>query len=137
VVPLTFTDKSSHEASANRKITFELEDSRGNKVFKKATQADQFGVASAEFGLADEVNLGTYHVRALMGDPDAPTNRAVALNRERYVLAKFKAGVEFTEKRKRRSMVTSPVIMSRARYTPTISFESRSRVPKLVSKLWR
>jgi uncharacterized protein YfaS (alpha-2-macroglobulin family) len=95
-------DKSSHEASANRKITFELEDSRGNKVFKKATQTDQFGVASAEFGLADEVNLGTYHVRALMGDPDAPTNRAeMALNVERYVLPKFKVGVEFTEKGKK------------------------------------
>jgi uncharacterized protein YfaS (alpha-2-macroglobulin family) len=114
VVPLTFTDKSSHEASANRKITFEPEDSCGNKVFKKATQTDQFGVASAEFGLADEVNLGTYHVRALMGNPDAPTNRAeIALNMERYVLPKFKVGVEFTEKGKRRSMVTSPVIMSR------------------------
>ena len=91
-------DRSNHEASANRKLTFELEDSRGNKVFKKATETDQFGVASAEFGLADEVNLGTYHVRALMGDPDAPTNRAeIALNVERYVLPKFKVGVEFTE----------------------------------------
>ena len=128
-------DRSNHEASADRKLTFELEDSRGNKVFKKATQTDQFGVASAEFGLADE---GTYHVRALMGDPDAPTNRAeIALNMERYVLPKFKVGVEFTEKGKRRSMVTSPVIMSRARYTPTISLESPSRVPRLVSTLWR
>jgi hypothetical protein len=59
----------------------ELEDSRGNKVFKTATTTDQFGVASAEFGLADEVNLGTYHLRALMGDANAPTNTAeIALN---------------------------------------------------------
>ncbi len=95
-------DRSNHEASANRKLTFELEDSRGNKVFKKATKTDQFGVASAEFGLADEVNLGTYHVRAQMGDPDAPTNRAeIAINVERYVLPKFKVGVEFTEKGKK------------------------------------
>jgi A-macroglobulin TED domain/Alpha-2-macroglobulin family/Carboxypeptidase regulatory-like domain/MG2 domain/A-macroglobulin receptor binding domain len=95
-------DRSNHEASADRKLTFELEDSRGNKVFKKATETDQFGVASGEFGLADEVNLGTYHVRALMGNPDAPTNRAeIALNMERYVLPKFKVGVEFTEKGKK------------------------------------
>ena len=59
-------DRSTHEASANRKLTFEVEDSRGNKVFKKATQTDEFGVASADFALADEVNLGTYHLRALM-----------------------------------------------------------------------
>lgn len=90
-------DKSNHQASANRKLTFELEDSRGNKVFKKATENDQFGLASADFGLADEVNLGTYHVRALMGNPDAPTNRTeIAINVERYVLPKFKVGVEFT-----------------------------------------
>ena len=95
-------DRSNHEASAKRKLTFELEDSRGNKVFKKTTETDEFGVASAEFGLADEVNLGTYHVRALMGDPDAPTDRAeAAINVERYVLPKFKVGVDLTESGKK------------------------------------
>ena len=90
-------DRSDHEAAARHKLTFELEDSRGNKVFKKATKTDAFGIASAEFGLADEVNLGTYHLRALMGDADAPTNSAgIALNVERYVLPKFKVAVEFS-----------------------------------------
>ncbi len=91
-------DRSDHQAAAKRALTFEVEDSRGNKVFKKATATDQFGVASAEFGLADEVNLGTYHLRALMGDADAPTNTAeIALNVERYVLPKFKVAVEFAD----------------------------------------
>ena len=95
-------DRSDHEAAAKRKLTFELEDSRGNKVFRKATETDQFGVASAEFGLADEVNLGTYHLRALMGDADAPSNSAeIALNVERYVLPKFKVAVEFAENGKK------------------------------------
>ena len=48
-----------------------MEDSKGNKVFKNATQTDKFGVASAEFKLADEVNLGTYHLRALMDENNA------------------------------------------------------------------
>src|SRR5215470_13153191 len=93
-------DRSDHEAAANRKLTFEVEDSRGNKVFKKATQTDKFGIASAEFGLADEVNLGTYHLRALMGEADAaPTNTAeIALNVERYVLPKFKVAVDLAGK---------------------------------------
>jgi hypothetical protein len=92
-------DRSNHEAAASRKMTFEVEDSRGNKVFKKATETDKFGVASAEFGLADEVNLGTYHLRALMGDNEAPTNTAeIALNVERYVLPKFKAAVDLLGK---------------------------------------
>jgi uncharacterized protein YfaS (alpha-2-macroglobulin family) len=90
-------DRSDHEAAAKRKLTFELEDSRGNKVFKKATTTDQFGIASAEFGLADEVNLGAYHLRALMGDADALTNSTeIVLNVERYVLPKFKVAVEFS-----------------------------------------
>jgi uncharacterized protein YfaS (alpha-2-macroglobulin family) len=90
-------DRANHEATADRKLTFEVEDSRGNKVFKKATQTDKFGIASAEFGLADEVNLGTYHLRALMGEGDAPANTAeIALNVERYVLPKFKVAVDFT-----------------------------------------
>jgi hypothetical protein len=92
-------DRANHEAAAGKKLTFEVEDSRGNKVFKKATETDKFGVASAEFALADEVNLGTYHLRALMGEADAPTNTAeLALNVEKYVLPKFKLAVEFGEK---------------------------------------
>jgi uncharacterized protein YfaS (alpha-2-macroglobulin family) len=92
-------DRANHEAAANRKLIFELEDSRGNKVFKKETETDKFGVASAEFVLADEVNLGTYHLRALLGEGDAPTNTAeIALNVERYVLPKFKVAIDFAGK---------------------------------------
>ena len=92
-------DRSNHDAAANRKLTFEVEDSRGNKVFKRVTATDKFGVGSAEFALADEVNLGTYHLRALMGDGDAPTNTAeIALNVEKYVLPKFKVAVDFAGK---------------------------------------
>ncbi len=93
-------DRAAHEAMAGRKLTFEVEDSRGNKVFKKVTQTDAFGIASAEFGLADEVNLGTYHLRAVMGEPGAasPNTAELALNVERYVLPKFKVAVDFSGK---------------------------------------
>ena len=89
-------DRASREAAANRKLTFELEDSRGNKVFKQGTQTDKFGVASTEFPLADEVNLGTYHLRAMMDQPDSGNSAEIALNVEKYVLPKFKVAVEFT-----------------------------------------
>jgi uncharacterized protein YfaS (alpha-2-macroglobulin family) len=80
-------DRANHQASANRPLTFELEDSRGNKVFKKATQTDRFGVASAEFTLADEVNLGAYHLRA--------NSAEITITVDRYVLPKFKVTVDF------------------------------------------
>jgi uncharacterized protein YfaS (alpha-2-macroglobulin family) len=92
-------DRAHHDATADRKLTFEVEDSRGNKVFKKVTQTDKFGIASAEFALADEVNLGTYHLRAVMGEPEAATNTAeLALNVERYVVPKFKVAVDLAGK---------------------------------------
>ncbi|MGB9455138.1 MAG: MG2 domain-containing protein [Bryobacteraceae bacterium] len=95
-------DRANHQAAAERNLTFEVEDSRGNKVFKKAVRTDEFGVASAEFGLADEVNLGTYHLRALMDGAEAGAgarNTAeIALDVERYVLPKFKVAVDFAGK---------------------------------------
>jgi uncharacterized protein YfaS (alpha-2-macroglobulin family) len=92
-------NRADYKADSARELTFELEDSRGNKVFKKTTATDSFGIASAEFSLADEVNLGAYHLRALMGDSSEPSDTAeLTLNVERYVLPKFKVAVEFTEK---------------------------------------
>jgi uncharacterized protein YfaS (alpha-2-macroglobulin family) len=88
-------DRANHEAAANRKMTFEVQDSRGNKVFKKVTQTDKFGVASAEFGLADEVNLGAYHLHALLDQDGSKNSAELALNVEKYVLPKFKVAVEF------------------------------------------
>lgn len=88
-------DRAGHQAAGGRNLTFEVEDSRGNKVFKKATRTDKFGVASAQFDLAEEVNLGTYHLRALMGEGEEAANTAeMALNVERYVLPKFKVAVD-------------------------------------------
>jgi uncharacterized protein YfaS (alpha-2-macroglobulin family) len=89
-------DRASHRTADDRKLTFEIEDSRGNRVFRKATQTDKFGIAAAEFTLADEVNLGAYHLRALMGDPQVPADTAeLTLDVERYVLPKFKVDVDF------------------------------------------
>jgi uncharacterized protein YfaS (alpha-2-macroglobulin family) len=90
-------DRADHEAVANRTLVFEVEDSRGNKVFKKATRTDEFGIASAEFELASEVNLGTYHLRALLGEvgSDSANSAEIALNVEKYVLPKFKVDLDF------------------------------------------
>jgi uncharacterized protein YfaS (alpha-2-macroglobulin family) len=87
-------NRASHEAVAARKLTFELEDSRGNKIFRQATQTSNFGVASAEFALADEVNLGTWHLRALL-DGAGAQHAELALNVDHYVLPKFKVALDF------------------------------------------
>lgn len=89
-------DRADHRAVGPRPLVFEVEDARGNKVFRRNTATDAYGVASAEFALADEVNLGTYHVHARLGE----SNEAeLAFNVERYVLPKFKVAVEFAQAR--------------------------------------
>lgn len=93
-------DRANHQAVGGRQLTFELDDSRGNKVFRKITQTDEYGLAYAEFGLADEVNLGTYHLRAILGNVGEapPSSSEIALQVDRYVLPRFKVAVELSGK---------------------------------------
>jgi hypothetical protein len=90
-------DRSDHRAVGKRSLLFEIEDSHGNKVFKKATETDEFGIGSAEFELASEVNLGTYHLRGILGakGTDSPNTAEIALNVDKYVLPKFKVDLTF------------------------------------------
>jgi hypothetical protein len=72
---------------ANRDLVFEVEDNKGNKVFKKSFKTSDFGVASVDFQLADEVNMGHYHLRAQVGELRAEKTVEV----KRYVLPKLKS----------------------------------------------
>lgn len=74
-------------------ITFEVSDSKGNKVFRESRTSSRFGIASADFALAPELNLGSYHVSALSGEATAEQTVEI----KRYALPKFKVGVT-TEK---------------------------------------
>ena len=76
----------SAQPTAGRAITLEVEDAKGNKVFKQAGKCSQFGVAHADFELAYEVNMGRFVVRAVMEEGQAEKTVTV----ERYVLPKFK-----------------------------------------------
>ncbi len=82
-----------HELSmkaAGGELTFEVEDAKGNKVFKKKETLNDFGVAAADFTLADEVNMGDYRISAMLGQSKA--EKAVTV--KKYVLPKFKPVVK-------------------------------------------
>ncbi|MFQ5906355.1 MAG: MG2 domain-containing protein, partial [bacterium] len=66
-------------------ILIEIFDSKGNKVFKKKAKTDRFGVCSAQFALADEINMGRYKISATVGNDK--TEKTVTV--EKYVLPKF------------------------------------------------
>jgi uncharacterized protein YfaS (alpha-2-macroglobulin family) len=87
-------NSQSRAAEFNQPITIEVEDGKGNKVFKKRGSTDRFGIASADFELADEVNFGPYHVRAIVGDDVAKAVQEKTVTVDRYVLPKFKIDVE-------------------------------------------
>jgi uncharacterized protein YfaS (alpha-2-macroglobulin family) len=87
-------DGPTRAAAADQSITLEVEDAKGNKVFKRRGRTDRFGIASADFELADEVNFGPYHVRAILGDDAAQSTQEKTVKVDRYVLPKFKVEIE-------------------------------------------
>jgi len=72
-----------------RSITVEALDPKGNKVFKKQLTTSEFGIAAADFQLADEVNLGRYRVGAEVGG--MRSEQVVTV--KRYTLPKLKTEV--------------------------------------------
>jgi len=78
---------------ADGTLTFEIEDAKGNKVFKRIAERNRFGVAAADFLLADELNAGPYTLRAM----DGPTTQEKTVTVERYVLPKFRTTVELDQ----------------------------------------
>ncbi|GMV39702.1 MAG: hypothetical protein AMXMBFR64_14180 [Myxococcales bacterium] len=74
---------------ADKPVTFEVEDGKGNKIHKVSIDSDQYGIAATELKLATLVNMGTFKVRAILDD--VVTEKAVTVSH--YVLPKFKLGV--------------------------------------------
>ena len=71
---------------ADADLVFEVEDPKGNKVFKRTRKTSKFGIAAIDFQLADELNMGAYQVRAAIGDHQAGKTVTV----KHYVLPKSK-----------------------------------------------
>ncbi len=70
-------------------IDFLVQDARGNKIFRQSVPTSDFGVAAADFILADMVNQGDYKLSATIGD--TVSERTVEVRP--YVLPKFSVNV--------------------------------------------
>ncbi|MFT5470589.1 MAG: hypothetical protein ACI8UO_005718, partial [Verrucomicrobiales bacterium] len=71
---------------AGRDVAFEVRDAKGNKVFGSAVETSSFGIAAADFKLANQVNEGNYTIAVTVGD--TTSEREVSV--ETYTLPKFK-----------------------------------------------
>jgi hypothetical protein len=74
---------------AGAEVLIEVLDGKGNKVFKQRSQASDFGIASAKMQIASQINVGTWKIKATVGD--TTTEKAVTV--DRYVLPKFNAAL--------------------------------------------
>ncbi|MBI2931693.1 MAG: hypothetical protein HYY16_08580 [Planctomycetes bacterium] len=79
-------DAMTMRALGRQPILFEVEDSKGNKVFKRQDETNAYGIAAMDFQLADEVLMGEYKIVATLGA--AKSEKTVTV--KKYVLPKFK-----------------------------------------------
>ncbi|MDP8224796.1 MAG: alpha-2-macroglobulin family protein [Candidatus Lernaella stagnicola] len=82
--------KADRQPAAGRLAWLEVQDGKGNKVFKKKLQTNRFGIFAADFVLADQVNLGTYRISAIEGETSVEKTVEV----KHYVLPKFKVKID-------------------------------------------
>jgi len=78
-------DKFNLKPLQGEQAHIEIEDPKGNKLFKKTQALSEFGIADARFTLADEISTGRYTIRLRAGRATAEKKVTV----DRYVLPKF------------------------------------------------
>lgn len=78
--------KPALDAIAGEQATFEVYDGKGNMVFRKYTETNDFGVAATDFKLATQVNTGNYRLQVTVGD----TTSVRTVEVKPYRLPKFK-----------------------------------------------
>ena len=66
-------------------VIFEIDDGKGNKVFKKSVDTDSYGIAATTFTLGSLVNTGTFTLHATSGA--TTTQKTVSVST--YALPKF------------------------------------------------
>ncbi len=71
-------------------IEFVIADGKGNKVFREEAVTSEFGVASVDFQLANQVNSGNYKISAVLGNTTSESTVVV----EHYVLPKYEIKLE-------------------------------------------
>ena len=72
--------------AGQRAVEFIVRDGKGNKVFAARPRTSDFGIAAADFKLANQVNEGDYQIAVTVGD--TTSERTVKV--QRYVLPKFR-----------------------------------------------
>lgn len=84
--------KPRQEAQAGAETTLEVFDGKGNMVFRKFGETNDFGIVAATFKIADQVNIGAYKIAITVGK--TTTEKTVQV--KPYQLPKFKLETELS-----------------------------------------
>ncbi len=82
----TLTLEGADLKASHRPVEIEIIDPDGNKIFRKSFPSNEFGIASMDYALSDQLPLGNYKIKASSGNK---TQEKSVLVKE-YVLPKFK-----------------------------------------------
>ncbi len=85
--------RDGNKPAAGVIATFEVEDGKGNKIFKKVVRTDKFGVAFTQFQLGGILNEGTFKLRVISSDVTSEKT----VNVSHYALPKFDVAVKTEE----------------------------------------
>ncbi|XXX82437.1 MG2 domain-containing protein [Sorangium sp. So ce134] len=83
-------ERGNNAPLARQAVTFEVEDGKGNKIFKKPIETDAFGVAATTFQIGSIVNVGEFKVRLVSGE--TTTEKTVTVGQ--YALPRFEVAVK-------------------------------------------
>lgn len=83
------TDRTPHVGP----VLFEVQDARGNLIFRQAATTNAHGVAAASFKVGKRINEGQWKVRMGLGEDGRTSVVARNLMVEQYVLPRFKVDV--------------------------------------------
>ncbi|MEM7011258.1 MAG: MG2 domain-containing protein [Verrucomicrobiota bacterium] len=72
--------------ATGRPVSFEVRDAKGNKVFAKNIETSDFGIAAADFKLANQVNEGSYTIAVNVNGEFSERT----VNVQRYTLPRYK-----------------------------------------------
>ena len=71
-------------------VTVEIQDAKGNKIFREASMSDDFGMTNFAMPLSSEPNLGTWRVTATSGEQTTHLDVTV----DEYTLPKYEVVVD-------------------------------------------
>ena len=81
----TLTYEGSDPRASEENVTIEIRDPDGNRIFRRVIGANEYGIASLDLELSDQLPLGNYEITASIGE--ASSMRTVSI--QRYVLPKY------------------------------------------------